>query len=113
MLVENYAGKFPLWLSPVQVKILPIADRHNEYVFALKKQFIDAGLRAEVDDRSLTTSNKVRQAQEEQVNYILVVGDQEIKNKTANVRTRNNEVLGEKSVSELIADLKTQVGKFK
>jgi len=113
MLVENYAGKFPLWLSPVQVKILPIADRHNEYVFELKKQFIEAGIRADVDTRSLTTSNKVRQAQEEQVNYILVVGDQEIKNKTANVRTRNNEVLGEKSVVELIADLKSQIAKFK
>lgn len=113
MLVENYAGKFPLWLSPVQIKLLPIADRHNEYVYALKKQFIEAGLRAEVDDRGLTTSNKVRQAQEEQVNYILVVGDQEVKNKTANVRTRNNEVLGEKSILELITELKTQVSKFK
>lgn len=110
IIVEHFAGKFPLWLSPVQVRILPIADRHIEYCKELKQKMFKQGLRLEIDDRSETTGKKVREAQLDKVNYILVIGDQEVENKTINVRTRENEVLGEKQVDEFIKDLQKEVG---
>jgi threonyl-tRNA synthetase len=113
MLVENYAGKFPLWLSPVQVRLLPIADRHIDYCKTVEMQFRGAGIRVETDERALTTPNKVRLAQTEHVNYILVVGDSEIKNSTINVRTRDNTVLGEKAVADVIAQILKEVGEYK
>ncbi len=109
ILVEHYAGKFPLWLSPVQVVVLPIADRHNDYSKEVAKKMFDAGIRVEVDDRTETTPKKVRDAELQRVNYILVVGDKEVSNKTVNVRTRNNEILGEKKVDEFLAKLKKEV----
>ena len=109
ILIEHYAGKFPLWLSPVQVKILPIADRHQDYAKEVYKKFFDAGLRVEIDERSESVNKKVRDAQLEQCNYILVVGDKEKDNSTANVRTRDNQVHGEKKVVELIKDLKKEI----
>jgi threonyl-tRNA synthetase len=108
MLIEHCAGKFPLWLSPVQVKLLPIADRHHEYCQKLWKQMNDAGLRVEIDDHALTVNKKVRNAQLEQVNYILVVGDKEVENKTVNVRTRENKVLGEKKVDSFLEELEKE-----
>lgn len=113
MMIEHYAGKFPLWLSPVQVKILPIADRHVDYAKALAKEWKLQQVRVEVDDRPLTTSNKVRQAQVEQVNYILVVGDSEITNNTVNVRTRDNEVKGEVAKTEFVQMLLKEIASKK
>ena len=97
-LIEHFAGKFPLWLSPEQVRILPIADRHNAYGALVVERLKRAGLRASLDDRQLTTNKKVREAQLDQVNYILVVGDREVDAQTVNVRTRDNQVLGEKAL---------------
>jgi threonyl-tRNA synthetase len=105
MIVEHFAGKFPLWLSPEQVRVLPIADRHNEYAAAAVKALRDAGLRATLDDRALTTNKKVREAELERINYILVVGDREIEARTVNVRTRDNSILGEKQLDAFIASL--------
>ena len=113
VMVEHYAGRFPLWLSPVQVKILTVADRHDDYAKSVFTQLFDSGLRVVVDDRSESIPKKVREAQLEQVNYILVVGDQEIKNKTVTVRTRNNEVVGEKKVDEFIKALQKEVAEKK
>lgn len=101
VLVEHYAGKFPMWLSPCQVRILAISDSHNDPVCAIQQQFKQAGLRAEVDLSSESVSKKVRQAQLDQVNYILVVGDQEVENGTVTVRAANK-VLGAKPVQEVI-----------
>lgn len=108
-LIEHFAGKFPLWMSPVQVAVLPIADRHVEYAKDVVKECKAAGLRVELDDRPLTTGKKVREAQIAQINYILVVGDSEVENKTVNVRTRDNEVHGEKKTDEFAKDLVKQV----
>jgi threonyl-tRNA synthetase len=113
LLIEQYAGKFPLWLNPVQVKILPIADRHHDYAQQLYKKFFDAGLRPEVDTRAESVNKKVRDAQVEYVNYILVVGDKEQQNNTANVRTRDNVVHGEKKVDTIISELKKEVDEKK
>jgi len=109
LLIEHYAGKFPLWLSPVQVRILPIADRHVEFCKKVLEKMKESGLRVELDDKTETTNKKVRNAQVQQVNYILVVGDNEVKNKTVNVRTRDNKVHGEKKVDAFIKELLTEV----
>jgi len=108
-LIEHYAGKFPLWLSPVQVRLLPLADRHNDYCFDIKKKMQEHGIRAEVDDKPLTMGKKIRNAQLSQVNYILVVGDTEMNNHTVNVRTRDNEVHGEKKVDETVNKLLEEI----
>jgi len=109
ILVEHYAGKFPLWINPNQVIILPIADRHNEYSETVAKQLIDSGIRVEHDTRSESIKKKVRDAQLQQFNYILIVGDNESKNKTVNVRTRDNIIHGEKSVDKFIEELKQEI----
>ncbi|MBT5023635.1 threonine--tRNA ligase [Candidatus Woesearchaeota archaeon] len=109
LLIEHYAGKFPLWLSPVQVKILTVADRHVEYAEKLKQQFQTEGLRVELDHRAESIPKKVREAQLEQVNYILVVGDKELENNTVNIRTRDNQVHGEKPVDKFIEELTEEI----
>ncbi|MBW3022519.1 threonine--tRNA ligase [Candidatus Woesearchaeota archaeon] len=109
VLVEHYAGKFPMWLSPVQVILLPIADRHIDYCKDVAKKYFDAGIRVEVDDKAETTPKKVRNAEMQKVNYILVVGDKELENKTVNVRTRDNKILGEKKVDEFLKQILKEV----
>lgn len=106
LLIEKYAGAFPLWLAPVQVKILPIADRHHEYANAIKEKLANAGiLRVEVDDRAEKIGYKIREAQLEKVPYMLVLGDKDIENNSVSVRSRNDGDLGAKSIDELIAVL--------
>ncbi len=109
VLTEHYAGRFPLWLSPVQVRVLPIADRHADFGKLVVDQLENAGFRAELDDRAESTNKKVRNAQVEQVNYILVIGDNEVENKTVNIRTRDNKVHGEKKVETFIEELKKKL----
>lgn len=109
VLIEHFAGKFPLWLSPVQVKVLPIADRHADYANKAAEELKKHNIRVEIDTRVESTPKKVRDAQLEQVNYILVVGDKEAENKTVNVRTRDNVVHGEKKVDSLIKELLEEV----
>ena len=109
LLIERYAGKFPLWLSPTQVKILPIADRHEEYAQKVLKKFKNCGLQAEVDSRSESVKKKVRDAQLEQWNYILIVGDSEEENETVNVRTRDNQVHGEIKVTDFIEQRREEI----
>ena len=108
-LVEQYEGKFPLWLSPVQVIVLPIADRHNDYATFVSKKLKEAGLRVEVDDAALTMNKKIRNAELSKINYILVVGDAEEKNQTINVRTRDNEILGEQKIDAFIKELDEEI----
>ncbi len=86
ILIENYAGAFPVWLAPVQVKILPITDKHHDYAYALEKKLFDAGIRVEVDARNEKMGYKIREAQVKKIPYALVVGDQEVADGTVNVR---------------------------
>jgi len=109
ILVEHFAGKFPLWISPMQVIILPIADRHNEYAESLRKEFKKSGFRVKINDKAETMNKKIRSAQLEKINYILVVGDTEQENQTINVRTRDEKILGEMKASDLIESMKTEV----
>lgn len=95
LIVEHFAGAFPLWISPVQVTIVPISnDKHLEYAKEINKIFLDAGIRSEVDDASETMNNKIRIANEQKVNYIVVVGDREAKDGTVSVRGRGGKNLG-------------------
>jgi len=94
ILIENYAGKFPMWLNPVQVKVLPVSDQFNDYAISVVNQFRAAGLRAEADLRSERLGKKIRDAQLSRVNYQAVVGAEEVAAGTVSVRTRKNENLG-------------------
>ena len=86
ILIENYAGAFPTWLAPVQVKILPITDKHTDYAYKLKQKMFDLGIRVEVDDRNEKTGYKIREAQVKKIPYALVVGDKEVDSGEVNVR---------------------------
>jgi len=108
-LIEHFAGKFPLWLSPVQARVLTISDRHAPYAHSVVDRLKAAGIRAELDIRAETTNKKIREAQLDQVNYILVVGDKEIDEDTVNVRTRDNVVHGSKPVEQLVRELVQEV----
>ena len=84
--LEKYAGALPLWLSPTQVKILPIADRHNDFCYEIAKALDDIGIRYEIDTRNEKIGYKIREAQMNKINYMLVVGDSEVEEKNASVR---------------------------
>lgn len=86
ILIENYAGAFPVWLAPVQVKILPITDKHFDYAFDLRKKLFDLGIRVEVDERNEKMGYKIREAQVKKVPYALVIGDQEMQDGNVTLR---------------------------
>lgn len=110
LLIEKYAGAFPVWLAPVQVKLLPIADRHLDYVYEVKKKLEASGIiRLEVDDRSEKLGYKLREAQLEKVPYMLVIGDKDIENGTVSVRERKEGDLGAMSVDEFIKRITEEV----
>ena len=91
ILVEHFAGAFPLWVAPVQAVVIPIADRHVEAAAELATVLRSAGLRVEVDDSDNRMQNKIRVAQEQKVPYMLVLGDREVEARTASPRTRSGE----------------------
>lgn len=95
ILVEHFAGKFPLWLSPHQVRILTVADRHQAYAHEIAQTIKNKGFKVDIDDSGESVSKKVRNAQLSQINYILTVGDKEMEHHTINLRTRDNVVHGE------------------
>ena len=103
VLIEHYGGAFPVWLSPVQAVMIPIADRHVEYVKGVAAQLKAAGLRAEVDDSGDRMNAKIRNAQLQKVPYMLVVGDREMEAGRVAVRLRTEEDLGDVAVSDFIA----------
>lgn len=103
VLIEHYAGNFPVWLSPVQAVVIPIADRHLEYAESVAAQLRAAGLRVEVDGRSERMNAKVRDAQMQKIPYMLVVGDKEAEANTVSLRLRTNENLGAVPLAEFVA----------
>lgn len=102
LLIEKYAGAFPMWLAPTQVKILPIADRHLDYAYKIKQALEAHGMRIEVDDRSEKVGYKIREAQLEKVPYMIVVGDKDIENDCISVRSRKLGDLGSMKLQEFI-----------
>ena len=103
LLIEKYAGAFPMWLAPTQVKILPIADRHFDYAYDIKKALEEKGMRVEIDDRSEKIGYKIREAQLQKVPYMFVVGDKDIENNAVSVRHRKEGDLGSMPLSNFIA----------
>ncbi|MFB0534382.1 MAG: threonine--tRNA ligase [Anaerolineae bacterium] len=103
VLIEHYGGAFPVWLAPVQVEVIPIADRHNEYAHQVAGRLREAGLRVEVDDSSERMQAKIRDAQLQKIPYMLVVGDREAEQGTAAVRLRTEEDLGPRPLEEFIS----------
>ena len=102
LLIEKYAGAFPMWLAPVQVKLLPIADRHLDYIYEVKKALEQKGMRVEIDDRSEKIGFKIREAQLSKVPYMILVGDKDIENNTVSVRDRKEGDLGAMSLESFI-----------
>jgi len=109
VLLEHTAGKLPLWASPIQVKILTVADRFNDYANKVTEQMKEAGIRAVVDERSESIGKKVREAQLQQINYILVIGEREVKDKTVTIRTRDNKIHGAKKVDSFIKEIVKEI----
>ncbi|MBQ5798188.1 MAG: threonine--tRNA ligase [Clostridia bacterium] len=102
LLIEKYAGAFPTWLAPVQVKLLPIADRHKEYLLKVKDELEKAGMRVELDDRNEKIGFKIREAQLAKIPYMLVAGDKEAENGTLSVRKRGGVDLGAQTLDEFM-----------
>ena len=109
ILIEHFAAKFPLWLSPRPVRIIIVADRHLEYAQKLETLFKSHNFLVEVDHSNESVSKKIRLAQIEQVNYILTIGDKEVENQTIALRTRDNVVHGEMNPEEFIEKIKPEL----
>lgn len=108
-LIEKYAGAFPTWLAPVQVKLLPIADRHLDYLYDVKKRLEAEGIRCEIDDRSEKIGFKIRAAQLEKVPYMIIAGDKDIENETISVRSRKDGEQGASKLDDFLAKIKEEI----
>lgn len=102
LLIEKYAGAFPMWLAPTQVKLLPVADRHLDYVYEIKKALQAQGMRVEVDSRSEKIGYKIREAQLEKVPYMFIIGDKDVEAQTVSVRHRKEGDLGAMKLDDFI-----------
>ncbi len=118
-LIEHYAGAFPLWLSPIQVRLIPIADRHVEYAQKVKDFLMNAevhtgtcGLRVDMDDSAERMQKKIRNAQREKIPYMLIIGDKEVEDEKVAVRLRSGEDLGPIAVPDLLERLKTEIHNY-
>lgn len=113
ILIEHYAGAFPTWLAPVQVKILPIADAHIDYAEKLKEKFQNKGIRVEVDPRQEKIGYKIREAQLQKVPYMLVIGDKEVGANKVGVRSRTDGDIGQMDIDEFISKIEEEVKNYK
>ena len=108
-LLEHYGGAFPVWLAPVQVKVIPVADRHLEYAHKIEVELKKGGIRAEVDDRSERINLKIRQAQLEKIPYMLVIGDKEVETSTISIRLRSGKQIADRSLAGFKETIKTAI----
>lgn len=106
VLIEHYAGALPAWLSPVQVKIIPVAERHIEYCKKLSDEFIKEEIRVEIDLSGETVGNRIRKVVQEKIPYVLVIGDKEIESNKLNVRDRGSDSIREVNKEEFISEIK-------
>ena len=109
VLIEHYAGAFPLWLAPVQAIVIPIADRHLEYARAVGAQMRAAGFRVDIDERSERMQAKIRDAQLQKAPYMLIVGDREAEAKAAAVRLRTGDDLGALAISDIMERMQAEI----
>lgn len=109
LLIEHFAGAFPLWLSPVQATVLPISEKFKKYAHAVKEQLAAAGLRVEIDDSDESLGKRIREAEKQKIPYMLVAGEREAKEKTVAVRVRGQKEQETLKVEQLITQLKKQI----
>jgi threonyl-tRNA synthetase len=109
ILIEHYAGAFPVWLAPVQAIVLPITDRQAAYAHNVQQQLDAAGIRATVDDRNEKVNLKIREAQLQKIPYMLVVGDREQENGMVAVRNRKHADQGAKSIAAFLAEIRALI----
>lgn len=109
ILIEEYAGKFPLWLSPVQIKVIPVSEKHVEYAQKIYKELFDMNFRVEIDKRDEKLGYKIRSAQMEKIPYMLILGDKEIESGALSVRSRDKGDLGSFTFSDFINQLNTEL----
>ena len=109
ILIEHFAGAFPLWLAPEQVKIIPVSDKQNDYASEVCKKFKANGIRVSIDTRAEKMGWKIRQAQLEKIPYMLIIGDKEIEAGAVSVRSRKNGDLGTVAVDELLEKLLEEI----
>lgn len=112
VLIENYAGAFPTWLAPVQVKLLPIADAHVDYANEVKAKLEDVGIRVELDDRNEKIGYKIREAQLQKIPYMLILGDKERESNSVGVRSRKDGDIGAMDLDEFIAKIVEEIDTF-
>ncbi len=108
ILIEHYAGAFPLWLTPVQVTVLPVSEKHNEYGQKVVDELKAAGIRAEIDDANESLGKKIRNAKKEKIPYLFVVGDKEVEAGTVSVENRTGSE-GARVLSEIVSELKEKI----
>ncbi|OWZ82860.1 threonine--tRNA ligase [Natranaerobius trueperi] len=109
LLIEHYEGKFPLWISPVQSVIIPIADRHIEYGQKVQEEFLEKGIRVKLDTRNEKIGYKIRDAQMKKTPYMLIVGDEEVENGSVSVRTREDGDLGSRNTTDIADEIKQKI----
>lgn len=109
ILTEHFAGAFPIWLSPVQVKLMPIADRHNDFTAEVAAELKKYGVRVEIDDRSEKIGFKIREAQLQKIPYMLVIGDKEVETKNVSIRCRKRGDIGAMTVADFCAMVKKEI----
>jgi threonyl-tRNA synthetase len=109
ILIEHYAGEFPLWLAPVQALVLPVADRHNDYGGQVVERLIAAGIRSRLDDRTESVGRKIREAELAKVPFMLVVGDREAEAGAAALRRHREGDLGTVGLDEAIGRLRAEI----
>ena len=113
ILIEHYGGAFPAWLAPIQVKIIPIADRHITYAETVKEKLLESNIRCEIDGRSERMNAKIRDAQLMKIPFMVIVGDREIADNKVGVRLRNGEDLGPVKVSDFVTRVNSDVAEKK
>ncbi len=111
ILIEHYAGSFPLWLSPIQVKVLPINTRNEKYAEEIFQTLLNQSIRVEIDKEKQTLSYKVRKAETEKVPYVLIIGDKEEKEKTISVRSRKDKKVNKEKLDNFIKRIKEEIEK--
>jgi threonyl-tRNA synthetase len=105
IIIENYAGAFPLWLSPVQALVIPISEKFNAYARQVHEKLLDIGLRAEINLGDDRVGYKIREASLQKLPYVVVVGEKEVENQTVNVRSRDRGELGELTLDGFVGSL--------
>ena len=109
ILIEHYAGKFPVWLAPVQATILPISDKFNDYAYEVKKAMEDKGIRVEVDDRAEKIGYKIREAQMQKIPYSLIVGEKEVEERLLSIRKRDDGDMGQMGIDAFLEKIVQEI----